>query len=85
MKQGQRYYGHAWYESKLDSGFDCVQKYVRKEYPSGSVKWFRLWKSGYLEHGGTVYASSAGESGDVCSQDGNFITVNLGWQYGGGV
>lgn len=81
---GQKYHGHSWYESKLDRGFDCVQTYVRKKYASGSFKWFRIWKSGYLEHGGTVYTQSAKETGDLFDGDGNFMTVNLGWLYGGG-
>lgn len=78
----QKYNGHSWYESKLDEGFDCVKTFVRKKYDGGSVKWFRLWRSGYLEHGGTIYLATADKSEDVYT--GNYLRVNLRWRYNGG-
>lgn len=47
------------------SGFDTVEIYVKKPLPNATVNgttmenvWFRKWKSGYLEHGGTINISS---------------------------
>lgn len=46
--------------SELTKGIDNVQLYVKKPIVNSSTKhvhelvWFRLWKSGYLEHGGTI-------------------------------
>ena len=38
-----------------DSGFDYVVYYFHKTYDDPKTcKWFRVWKSGYLEHGGVV-------------------------------
>lgn len=43
------------------SGFDIVDTYFKKPYPDRSISgevsemvWFRLWKSGFLEHGGII-------------------------------
>ena len=78
----QKYHGHSWYEDKLSRGFDCVRNFVRKKYTGRSNKWFRLWKSGYLEHGGTVYVADVNETGDFYNRNGNYLTINLGWTYG---
>ena len=43
-----------------------------------------MWRSGYLEHGGTVYTRGANDSGDWYGNEGSVLTINLGWQYGGG-
>lgn len=35
-------------------GLDTIKKFVCKRYGVNSVKWFRIWSSGFLEHGGIV-------------------------------
>jgi len=58
------------------NAFDCIQRFVAKRISSSDkrqCRWFRLWKSGYLEHGGTIpFDASTGQ-------------VSLtGWTYAGG-
>ena len=67
-------------------GFDYVKKFVRKQYNGKSVKWFRLWNSGYLEQGGifdinNIAGKDTLQYGGV---DGKIATVNFGWTYKGG-
>ena len=50
------------------NGFDKIMMFVERNDANGT-QWFRLWSSGYLEHGGRL----------TCS--GSTITVNLGWTY----
>jgi hypothetical protein len=47
------------------SGMDTVEYFVRKPYSDRSLsgytvenQWFRKWRSGYLEHGGTIAISN---------------------------
>lgn len=65
------------------AGFDYVLMSVKKKYAGNALKWFRLWSSGYLEHGGTIDLQLDQEhipAGDIktdCT-----YTVNLNWKYG---
>ena len=67
------------------SGFDSIKKFVCKRYGNNNVKWFRIWSSGYLEHGGIV------DIGDIQGNDtdeygdskGKFYTVYFDWKYSG--
>ena len=54
-------------------GFDRIIMFADKKDSSGGHRWFRLWSSGYLEHGGWL----------ACNGTTEVITVNLSWQYGG--
>ena len=54
--------------SQTMNGFDKIMMFVERNDANGT-QWFRLWSSGYLEHGGRL----------TCS--GSTITVNLGWTY----
>jgi hypothetical protein len=64
-------------------GFDCVVKFVRKRYSDTSVKWFRLWKSGYLEQGGLFDASEPSGNDQIFygNLTGKLATVNFNWKY----
>lgn len=68
-------------------GFDYVIKFAKTTIPSklsGNsddrplYKWYRLWNSGYLEHGGIVYVPSCNSqySADLTSYE---ISVDLDW------
>lgn len=56
----------------VDTGFDYVVYFQQKrsEVDPKVWKWFRVWKSGYLEHGGIISKdpSAAASLGDelVC-------------------
>lgn len=41
-------------ESLSRNGFDSVKFFIRKKFYNNTYKWFRLWTSGFLEHGGTI-------------------------------
>lgn len=67
-----------------DNGFDYVLIYRHKFYDDQVCKWFRLWKSGLLEHGGIVTTSTAKKQlieacGDSLEYDGQCYKVNLAW------
>lgn len=72
-----------------DSGFDYVVYYQHKQYAdSKTCKWFRVWKSGFLEHGGIVKndAANARSMGDQLvylneAGDPTCYRVNLAWDY----
>ena len=51
-------------------GFDSILKFVNISSENGT-RWFRLWSSGFLEHGGTI----------SCER-GNVLSVKLDWKYG---
>lgn len=62
------------------TGFDTVEYFVRRPYPDTTVsgytidnQWFRTWKSGYLEHGGTISISS------YLTPVKDAISVSFGW------
>ena len=67
-------------------GFDYVIYFCKKPFNSenGKVKtskWFRVWRSGYLEHGGIVFndPEHAVLMGDSFECDGKLYKVNLTW------
>ena len=73
-----------------DSGFDYVVYYYHKSYGDGKTcKWFRVWKSGYLEHGGVVKNDEdmASQMEDTLAYESpitmkhNCYEVNLAWKY----
>lgn len=77
-----------------DSGFDYVVYYFHKSYGDPKTcKWFRVWKSGYLEHGGIVKNELAAamqmEDHLACQSQltmkYNCYEVNLAWRYSGSV
>lgn len=75
-----------------DSGFDYVVYYFHKSYDDPKTcKWFRVWKSGYLEHGGIVKNELAAamqmEDHLACQSQLTMkyscYEVNLAWRYSG--
>lgn len=78
----------------VDSGFDYVVYYQHKVFDDQKTcKWFRVWKSGFLEHGGIVkfdeaWAATMGDSlvyRSSCSMDQPMCyKVNLAWNYTAG-
>ena len=77
----------------FDEGFDYVVYFhqIKSSVDPNAVKWFRIWKSGYLEHGGIVskdqdVAKSLGDSlvGYVDDENPTGYKVNLMWDYGAG-
>ena len=66
-------------------GFDYVIHFCKKPFESSdgtkSFKWFRVWRSGYLEHGGIVYNDQkiASAMGDSFECDNRLYRVNLTW------
>ena len=42
------------------------------------VRWFKLWNSGYLEHGGTIDINNKTEYETI---NNNIITINLRWKF----
>ena len=73
----QRLKSHVWYDKTLE-GFDHVKELVWKKYGDGRVKWYRLWDSGFLEHGGIVN-TDVPAPGDVVTDDGSRYDVSLNW------
>lgn len=55
--------------SKLE-GYDRVLRFIRN-----GKRWFRLWTSGMLEHGGMISEDDAS----------SYISVNFNWEYGNGL
>ena len=65
------------------SGFDYVLLSVRKKYKGNAEKWFRMWSSGYLEHGGVIDLEL--DENDIPLGDEKTdatYTVCLNWKYG---
>ncbi len=66
-----------------DQGFDYVLHFYKKTFPEDSTtcKWYRVWKSGYLEHGGIVKndVTQAARMNDSLAYSGKFYKVNLSW------
>ena len=70
-------------------GIDYVLYFTDRKFNDVCWKWFRVWRSGLLEHGGIVDANNADQTGDSLSlPDGNgnptHFTVNLNWQSASG-
>ena len=66
-------------------GFDYVVYYHQKQFlddpEKKCMKWFRVWNSGKLEHGGIVKvdAAIAAKMGDSLAYGGTHYRVNLSW------
>ena len=81
-----RYQEYSPAPGSTDRGFDYVVYYHHKCYNDGrTCKWFRVWKSGFLEHGGIVKndESSARLMDDSLELDSHCYKVNLNWHYNG--
>jgi len=50
-----------------------------KKFGDGKCKWFKIWDSGLVEHGGVVDPADPTGTGDAA--DNRRYTVNLKWQY----
>jgi hypothetical protein len=73
---------HYWYDKTLERGFDSVVKFARRRLTSGGSQWFRLWRSGYLEHGGIIGFDDARDpTSGIELFDQRFIRVNFNWKY----
>lgn len=70
-------------DREMLKGFDSVKTFVRRTFADGLVKWFRLWESGYLEHGGIIDAQRPDITEDQTAYDGDCVRVNLNWSYAG--
>lgn len=55
-------------------GFDFVTNFTELNLEDSQTKWFRLWNSGLLEHGGCVTVTSS----DIAN---NYIPVDFIWTY----
>ena len=60
-------------------GFDYVVHYDCKKFSNGSYKWYRVWSSGMLEHGGIVTTTNPGQAGDSLIDENTHYKVNLNW------
>lgn len=66
------------------TGFDHVMLFGKRNV-SGSrqCQWFRLWKSGLLEHGGIVKVGGSSHDCGINNASARLYTVNLSWDYSG--
>lgn len=94
LENATKYQEYSPNAGTIDEGFDYVVYYhqMKSSIDSNAMKWFRVWKSGYLEHGGIVsknknVAESLGDSLTGYDADGNLTSykVNFNWSYGLGV
>lgn len=75
------YLGYQHYNLNKEhwSGFDFVKYFIKHPYKDANStkivqnQWFRLWNSGYLEHGGVLNINN------MISAD-NVLSVNLKWK-----
>lgn len=68
-----------------DEGIDYIVAYHQKQFANGEcVKWFRVWNSGLVEHGGIVDTRHASECGDQLAYEidnqAQCYKVNLAWK-----
>ncbi len=68
----------------VDNGIDYVLYFHQKKFSDNCWKWFRVWKSGLLEHGGIVDSTNPSITQDAlkyADKDGNFTNymVRLNW------
>lgn len=81
----QRMKSHYWFDEKLNSGFDTVSRFAERKLESGGTQWFRMWKSGYLEHGGMIGLQDARDpTSGINLFDERFIRIDFNWRYDGG-
>lgn len=80
----QKFVNHAWYQPDT-TGFDHVVLFGKRNVPgsSGQCQWFRIWKSGMLEHGGLVKVDGSAHDCGINDTEARLYTVNLCWDYAG--
>lgn len=73
----------------VQRGFDWVIKYFCRKFGSGGRKWFRVWNSGLVEHGGVLpvdgQQATAALAGDWYELGGKGYAVRLDWDTGTGI
>lgn len=77
ISKKQQFLGHQWYMD-MQTGFDGVIQFQKKTDSRGNVKWFRVWNSGLVEHGGFLHLS---QRMNEDSFTGSIYTVCLDWNY----
>lgn len=85
ISKRQKFVNHAWYQPDM-TGFDCVVLFGKRNAPgdSSQCQWFRIWKSGMLEHGGIVKVADGAHDCGINDSDSRLYTVNFGWNYADG-
>ena len=72
-------YNRGMTRPKSITGFDYIKCSSTRIFPGGGKRWFRLWNSGYLEHGGTIMTTSP--SGfETSVYEGTCLKVMLNWR-----
>lgn len=75
---------HAQYKQNKDmTGFDHVVLFGKRNAAYNQCQWFRIWKSGMLEHGGIVKVDLSAHDCGTNDTVARLYTVNLGWGYAG--
>lgn len=78
----QRY--SKYHSSQLNGKFDFVKTFHKKDYGQTDgvklCKWYRLWNSGYLEHGGVVDCSDPSKTGDSFYYGRSCIRIQLDFE-----
>ena len=64
-------------------GFDYIKLFISKTLDNGTNRWFRLWNSGYLEHGGTINIKNLSEFEEFI-YDNKCCKIKLNWTYKNG-
>ena len=77
----QQYISHEYNDVNTLSGFDSVELFISKKFNDKTTKWFRLWTSGYLEHGGIVDVKNPNTTDDSYAYNSSCYKVNLQWLY----
>lgn len=83
VSKRQKFVNHAQYQADM-TGFDHVMLFGKRNLSDGQqCQWFRLWKSGLLEHGGIVKVSLSSHDCGINDESARLYTVNLSWDYSG--
>ena len=83
VSKWQKFVNHAQYQADM-TGFDHVMLFGKRNVSGGrQCQWFRLWKSGLLEHGGIVKVGGSSHDCGINNASARLYTVNLGWDYSG--
>jgi hypothetical protein len=72
-------YNRGMTRRKTMKGFDYIRYSATRVFPGGSTRWFRMWNSGYLEHGGTIVQKSMSPY-EANEYDGKAIVVKFAWE-----
>lgn len=64
-------------------GFDYIKLFISKTLDNGTNRWFRLWNSGYLEHGGTINVKETSEFEELIYEN-KCCKTKLNWTYENG-